>query len=91
MLGFRYVCERHQQLFADSVVREGCCDPERMEKARRRLLAWLSEKYPRLVLDQFNNEACLGCAIERPRSSCAVVRRCNARRKIGDTKPSCFD
>jgi hypothetical protein len=67
MLGFRYVCERHQQLFADTVVREGCSDPERMEKARRRLLAWLSEKYPRLVLDQFNNEACLGCAIERAR------------------------
>jgi hypothetical protein len=67
MLGFRYVCQRHQQLFADTVAREGCCDPEKMEKARRRLLAWLSEKFPRLVLDQFNNEACLGCAIEKAR------------------------
>jgi hypothetical protein len=67
MLGFRYACQRHQQLFADTVTREGCCDPAEMEKARRRLLAWLSEKYPRLVLDQFNNEACMGCAIERAR------------------------
>ncbi len=65
MSGFRYVCQKHQQLFVDTVARAGCSDPEEMEKARRRLLAWLSEKYPRLVLEQFNNEACLGCAIEK--------------------------
>ena len=65
MLGFRYVCQKHQQLFADTVAQEGCCDPEEMEKARRRLLAWLSESHPRLVLEQFNKEACMGCAIEQ--------------------------
>jgi hypothetical protein len=64
MLGFRYVCGRHQQLFVDAVERAGCRDPERMEEVRRRLLAWFSENYPRMVLDQFNRRGCLGCAIE---------------------------
>ena len=64
MLGFKYACQKHQQMFIDAVTREGCRNPEEMEKVRRRLLAWLSEKYPRLVFDQFNNEACLGCAVE---------------------------
>ena len=64
MLGFKYACQKHQQMFVDAVTREGCCDPEEMEKVRRRFLAWLSEKYPRLVFDQFNKGTCLGCAVE---------------------------
>jgi len=67
MLGFRYVCERHQRLFVATLTSHGCRDPEKMEEVRRRLLAWLSEKFPRLVLDQFNAERCLGCALEDAR------------------------
>jgi hypothetical protein len=52
-------------MFVYAVTQERIFEPERMEQIRRRLLAWLSEKYPRLVLEQFNAEACIGCAIEK--------------------------
>ena len=29
MLGFRYVCQKHRQLLADTVTRDGCNDPAR--------------------------------------------------------------
>ena len=64
MLGFRYACLRHQQMFIATVEREGCRDPDQMEQVRRQMFAWLSEKLPSMVLDHFNAEACLGCAIE---------------------------
>lgn len=64
MLQFRYACRRHQQMFIDTVTREGCNDPATMEDIRRHMFAWLSEKFPSMVLDHFNAEACLGCAIE---------------------------
>lgn len=64
MLEFRYACLRHQQMFIATVEREGCRDPDQMEQVRRRMFAWLSEKFPSMVLDHFNAAACLGCAIE---------------------------
>jgi len=60
----RFLCSRHQQTFVDLLTREGCCDAELMERSGRRLLAWLSQKFPWLVLQQFNAEGCLGCALE---------------------------
>ncbi|HKW55629.1 MAG TPA: hypothetical protein VJO12_18210 [Stellaceae bacterium] len=63
MLGFRYVCVPHRARFIEAVEREGCRDPAAMEQVRRRLLAWLSEAYPRLVLDHFNKESCIGCGL----------------------------
>lgn len=51
-------------MFIDTVTREGCNDLAEMEEIRRYMFAWLSEKFPSMVLDHFNAEACLGCAIE---------------------------
>ncbi len=64
MLQFRYTCERHQQMFIDAVKRAGCSDPAEMDDIRRRLLAWLSARYPRMVLDHFQEGTCLGCELE---------------------------
>lgn len=64
MLAFRYTCQRHQQMFIDAVQRAGCADPGAMDDVRRRLLAWFSQRYPRLVLDHFHLETCLGCEVE---------------------------
>lgn len=61
---FRYVCERHQALFVEFTRRGGCEDPAQQEKVRRRLLRWLSEAYPALVLEQFNAHRCIGCGLE---------------------------
>ena len=63
MPAFRYVCQAHHERFIEVVEGEGCRDPEAMEQVRRLLLAWLSERYPRLVLDSYNNESCVGCAL----------------------------
>jgi hypothetical protein len=64
MLQFRYTCERHQQMFIDAVTRAGCSDPAEMDDIRRRLLAWLSARYPRMVLEHFQEGTCLGCELE---------------------------
>jgi hypothetical protein len=64
VLDFRYVCARHRARFIEAVEREGCRDPAAMEQVRRRLLGWLSETYPRLVLDHYNDESCLGCGLD---------------------------
>jgi hypothetical protein len=64
MLQFRYTCERHQQVFIDAVKRAGCSDPAEMDDIRRRLLAWLSARYPRMVLEHFQEATCLGCELE---------------------------
>ncbi len=61
---FRYVCAQHRARFIDVVREEGCHDPAAMEQVRRLLLAWLSERYPRLVLDRFNDESCIGCGLD---------------------------
>jgi hypothetical protein len=63
VVDFRFVCPQHRQRFIDSVELEGCRDPAAMEQVRRLLLAWLSERYPRLVLDSYNTESCIGCAL----------------------------
>jgi hypothetical protein len=64
MFGFVHSCQRHRQMFADTVARVGCTDPEEIAKVRCRLFAWFSAKYPMLVLEQFSNAACIGCAYE---------------------------
>jgi hypothetical protein len=64
MLQFRYTCARHQQMFIEAATRAGCSDPAEMDDIRRRLLAWLSARYPRLVLEHFHEETCLGCELE---------------------------
>jgi len=64
MLQFRYTCERHRQMFVAVVKRAGCSDPAEMDDIRRRLLAWLSARYPRMVLDHFHEGTCLGCELE---------------------------
>ena len=64
MVAFRYVCPAHRQRFIEVVEGEGCRDPAAMEQVRRLLLAWLSERYPRLVLETFNSESCMGCALD---------------------------
>jgi hypothetical protein len=63
MLAFRHVCAAHRRRFIDTVAAEGCRDPAAMEQVRRLLFAWLSETYPRLVLDSSNAGSCLGCAL----------------------------
>ncbi len=65
MLKFSYTCPRHQRGFVAAVKRAGCSDPAKMEEVRRRLQAWFSQHYPRLMLDHFSEGTCLGCEIER--------------------------
>jgi hypothetical protein len=65
MLQFRYTCALHQRMFIDAVKRGGCHDPEKMDEVRRKTLAWLSLRFPRMVLDHFNEASCLGCKLER--------------------------
>ena len=64
MLRFRYTCARHQREFILASKRGGCSDPDQMDEIRRKTLAWLSTKFPRLVLDHFNDNSCLGCKLE---------------------------
>jgi hypothetical protein len=64
MLIFRYVCPHHRRIFIDAAKRGGCYDAESMDEVRRKALAWLSTKFPRAVLDHFNEETCLGCKLE---------------------------
>jgi len=64
MLQFRYTCERHQQTFIAAAQRAGCSDAADMDDIRRQLLAWLSARYPRLILDHFREGTCLGCELE---------------------------
>ncbi|MGO8917988.1 MAG: hypothetical protein ACLQJR_18960 [Stellaceae bacterium] len=64
MLTFRYTCPRHQQVFIEAAKRGGCYDLQTMDEIRRKTLAWLSNKFPRAVLDHFNEESCLGCKLE---------------------------
>jgi hypothetical protein len=64
MLRFRYTCARHQQMFIEAATRAGCSDPAEMDDIRRRLLAWLSARYPRMVLEHFHERTCLGCELE---------------------------
>lgn len=75
MLRFRFTCGRHQQAFIKTVQAVGCRDPAQMDEVRRRLLAWFSERYPRLVLDHFAQGTCLGCEIEARFGHADEVRR----------------
>lgn len=64
MLNFRFTCEKHKQVFIAAAKRGGCHDPARMDEIRRKTLAWLSQRYPRAVLDHFNEESCIACKLE---------------------------
>jgi hypothetical protein len=64
MLQFRYTCPRHQLVFIEASKRGGCFDLEQMDEVRRKTLAWLSVRFPRMVLDHFNEGSCLGCKLE---------------------------
>lgn len=64
MLGFRFACQQHQEIFVDTVQRVGRFNPEQMEDIRRQLLARLSEKFSLLVLDCFNTGNCIACALD---------------------------
>jgi hypothetical protein len=75
MLHFRHTCSRHQQAFIEAAKRGGCCDPGEMEVVRRKTLAWLSAKFPRMVLDHYNEEGCLGCKLEANHVDLKVIER----------------
>ncbi|HZB90519.1 MAG TPA: hypothetical protein VE397_03695 [Stellaceae bacterium] len=64
MLHFRYTCRRHQRDFVEIARRGGCHDPAEIDEIRRKTLAWLSTRFPRMVLDHFNEESCLGCKLD---------------------------
>ncbi len=73
MLGFRYVCQHHQQLFAEAVKRHGDLDNEAMEEVRLRLLAWLCDTYPAVVLDHYDRKSCIGCGLNAARIDLAPM------------------
>jgi len=75
MLGFEFACERHQKVFIEFLARAGCGDAKKLEVVRQRLLAWLSETYPRLVLDRYNENSCLGCGLEEAHVDLEEVRQ----------------
>jgi hypothetical protein len=64
MLKFHYTCPRHQRAFIEAAKRGGCHDLEKMDEIGRKTLAWLSVRFPRMVLDHFNEDLCLGCMLE---------------------------
>lgn len=64
MLRFRYTCLRHQEAFVAAAHRGGCRELEKMDDIRRKTLAWLSARFPRLVLEHFNEESCMACKLE---------------------------
>ncbi len=75
MLEFRFICEQHRALFLEFARRGGCADPAQLETVRMRLLRWLSETYPALVLEQFNARACIGCGLVAACVDLEEVRR----------------
>jgi hypothetical protein len=64
MLQFRHTCARHQRVFIEAAKRGGCSDLEKMNEVKRKTLAWLSLRFPRIVLDHYNENSCLGCKLE---------------------------
>lgn len=64
MLHFRFTCPRHQRDFVEIAGRGGCHDPVEIDEIRRKTLAWLSTRFPRMVLDHFNEQSCLGCKLD---------------------------
>jgi hypothetical protein len=78
MPDFQYTCVRHRELFFDLVSRGGGCDPARLDDVRRKMLAWLSARFPRMVLDHFNERSCLGCKLEASALDTTEVERAMA-------------
>jgi len=72
---FRFTCARHQQRFREIVERAGCTDPAKLDELGRKTLAWISTRYPRHVLDHFNQARCLGCTLEAAHVDLAEIER----------------
>ena len=72
---FRFTCARHELRFRDLVARAGCTDPAKREELGRKTLAWISTRYPRHVLDHFNEGTCLGCKLEAAHVDLAEIER----------------
>ena len=51
-------------MFIEAARRGGCRDSHEVDAVRRKTLAWFSVKFPRMVLDHFNEDNCLGCKLE---------------------------
>jgi hypothetical protein len=51
-------------MFLEAARRGGCRDPDELDAVRRKTLAWFSARFPRMVLDHFNEDSCLGCKLE---------------------------
>lgn len=72
---FHFTCDRHQRQFLELAAGAGCTDPERLEELRAKILAWLSARYPRHVLDHFNEESCLPCKLHDAHVDTAEIAR----------------
>jgi hypothetical protein len=70
-----YTCARHQQMFVEIVRRGGCFGRTRTHDLRRKTLAWLAVRFPRMVLDHFNEGSCLGCKLESNGLDVAEIER----------------
>jgi hypothetical protein len=75
MLSLPYACPRHREAFIEAAKRGGCRDLSKMDEIRRKVLAWLSAKYPRAVLDHYNEKSCLACKLEASGFDMSRVRR----------------
>ena len=75
MVEFRYACAHHQQLVIEAAKRGGCRHDDQIEEVRRKTLAFLSSRYPRLTLDHFNEGSCLGCKLRASGIDCREIGR----------------
>ena len=75
MREFRPTCLRHEKQFVAAVRRGGCDDPAKVDALRQKTLAWLAARFPRMVLDHFNEKSCLGCALEANGVDAAEIER----------------
>ena len=64
VLNFSYTCERHQILFIETAGKAGITRPELLDLLRKRMLTWLSNTYPRMVLDHYARASCIACDLE---------------------------
>jgi len=75
VLKFKYTCARHQALFIEAAAKAGITDPAQLELLRKRLLAWLSNEYPRMVLDHYARASCIACDLEAAGIGLGDMRR----------------
>ncbi|HZB91921.1 MAG TPA: hypothetical protein VE397_10795 [Stellaceae bacterium] len=72
---FRFTCQRHQRWFLELAAEAGCTDPAKLDELRGKILAWLSARYPRHVLDHFNEGSCLPCKLHAAHVDVAEIVR----------------